>query len=388
MNSSSQLIHFRCRQHRQSVQRLCQVARTDEGTVASRPIEGEHQKGLRPGGWVVEARQLKSGLYCQQCLEDGNLEPLADYDEIDLSEAGLNDTPHIGLSAADFDLDCAWENVQKEFSDLVIATRERKASPARTDSRLRRNKRIDSHLHRAVSSKLGARDLYCHQVDAIEAALDGRDVMIETATASGKSMSYWVPVLNTLVGDGEATAFYIAPTNALAEDQLNVLDSLGSKPLAHTQPGTYPQCVREVKIGPQSILAARYDGTIKDEELRRLIRKSCPRILITNPDTLHHAVLPHHERIWQYFFSNLRFVIVDEFHVYKGMFGANFANIMRRVQRLALHYGLRPQIMGCSASIGNPSELFTAVTGRSAPVLISASSSAPRYIVSGAPFSI
>jgi DEAD/DEAH box helicase domain-containing protein len=376
MTTPSPTSHFRCRKHRQPIQLLWQIAKTSDGDFAGRPIEGEHRKGIRPGGWIAENRSLPPGLYCQRCLEAGALEPISDYDEIDLQEAGLDDTPHIGLSAADFDLEDVWKNIKRGLSRLIIETRDTEMRPAKTDGRLNADARIDAGLRRAVAKKLRGADLYSHQVQAIEAALDGRDVVIETATASGKSLCYWIPVLNATLEDNDATALYIAPTNALAEDQLNALDALGSEPATHARPGTYQQYVRSIKIGSSSVVAGRYDGTIeKNEGLRSSVRKSAPRILITNPEMLHYGILPHHQRLWQHFLSNLKYIVIDELHVYKGMFGANFANIVRRVQRLTRHYGLRPQIIGCSASIGNPADLFSAITGRTDAILLPAASS-------------
>lgn len=369
------MIQFRCRKHRDSVQRLWQVAPATEGTHAARPIEGLFKSGLQPGGWVAEARGLCPGLYCQTCIDEGNAEPLPDYDAQDLADAGLTDVPHIGLTAADFELAKVWDGLKDHFNACIVAEEERAPSPAQMDSRFRTDARLHAAVRQAILRKLNGNDLYTHQGAAIDAALNGDDVVIETATASGKSLCYWIPVANSLLQYPDATALYLSPLNALAEDQLDAFDSLGTAPTDHFQPGTYPQYARDIKLGGQSLLVARYEGTIKDDDLRRLIRKSQPRVLITNPDMLHYGILPHHQKVWPRFFSNLRFIVIDELHVYRGMFGANFANILRRVLRLAQHYGMRPQIIACSASIGNPRELFTAVTGRTNPVVIPASSS-------------
>jgi len=307
-------------------------------------------------------------------MDEGTVEPLADYDDRDLNDAGLSDVPHIGLTASDFNLGGVWGGIRDHFAGCIVAEDDRAPSPAKTDGGFRTDDRLQPAIRQAILRKLNGNDLYTHQAAAINAAVEGNDVVIETATASGKSLCYWIPVANSLLQYPDATSLYLSPLNALAEDQLDAFDSLGTAPTSHYQAGTLAQYARDIKLGGQSLVVARYEGTIKDEDLRRLIRKSQPRVLITNPDMLHYGILPHHQK-WTRFFSNLRFIVIDELHVYRGMFGANFANILRRVLRLAQHYGMRPQIVACSASIGNPRELFTSVTGRTTPVVIPASSS-------------
>ncbi len=375
------MISFRCRKHREPVQRLWQVAKVGKSPRAGRPLEGAHLTGLSPGAWVKEARRLVSGLYCQHCLEGGDTSPLADYDEKDLEEVGLLDTPHIGQTASDFDLDDAWKKLSKSLTNMVVATRDRAASPARNDPRLRSDPRLQPELRTALYDHvLRGGDLWTHQGAAIDAALSGKDVAVETATASGKSLCYWVPVLNELLREPNGTAIYVAPLNALVEDQLQAVERFGSDaPTTHATPGSYAHAARTVRLGSRSLLAGRYDGTL-NEDVRKQIRDNRPRILITNPEMLHRSILPHHGKSWNYLVSNLRYLVLDEMHVYKGMFGANFANVLRRLFRLAAYYGREPQVIGCSASIGNPEALFTALTGRKKPVLIPASASgAPLY---------
>lgn len=144
------MISFRCRKHRQPVQRLWQVSKNGHDGLAGRPLEGVQRDGLSPGGWVEESRKLAPGLYCQHCLEAGDTAPLPDYDDQDLKDAGLLDTPHIGQSADDFDLEAAWKKLAKPLSKLVIATRDRAASPARFDTRLRTDARLHSDLRTAA----------------------------------------------------------------------------------------------------------------------------------------------------------------------------------------------------------------------------------------------
>src|SRR5262249_31135276 len=125
------MISFRCRKHREPVQRLWQVAKDGRTALAGRPLEGVDREGLMPGAWGKERRRGAPGLYCGHCLEAGDPAPLPDYDEQDLRDAGLLDPPHIGQSADDFDLEAAWKNLSKPLSKLLVATRDRAASPAR-----------------------------------------------------------------------------------------------------------------------------------------------------------------------------------------------------------------------------------------------------------------
>src|SRR5262249_9406470 len=161
--------------------------------------------------------------------------------------------------------------------------------------------------------------------------------------------------------------------NALVEDQLQAVEQFGSDPPAtHVTLGSYDHYTRTVRLGSRSVLVGRYEGTLKSEDVRRRIRDNRPQVIVTNPEMLHRSIIPHHRKAWNYLVPNLRSLILDEMHVYKGMFGANFANVLRRLFRLAAHYGREPQVIGCSASIGNPEALFTALTGRKKPTVIPA----------------
>ncbi len=201
-------------------------------------------------------------------------------------------------------------------------------------------------------------------------------MVVETATASGKSLTYWVPILNTMLKESTGTAIYLAPLNALVEDQLQAIERpAADPPIVHARPGSYSQYVRKVRLGSKTVVVARYDGTLQNQDLRKQIRSERPQVIVTNPDMLHRSMIPHHAGASAHLFANLRFIVLDEMHVYKGMFGSNLANILRRVLRVASHYGQKPQIIACSASIGNPKELFAALTGRVDPIVIPASAS-------------
>ena len=177
--------------------------------------------------------------------------------------------------------------------------------------------------------------LYTHQCEAIEAARRHESMVICTATASGKTLCYNLPVLEHWLDDKAARALYLFPTKALAQDQLRGL-------------------LRVVEGRPDLNLATgTYDGDTPAPSRTRL--RDHGRIILTNPDMLHSGILPNHSR-WGDFFSKLRYVVVDEVHSYRGIFGSNVANVLLRLRRIAEHYGAELQFIGCSATIANPDE--------------------------------
>jgi len=183
----------------------------------------------------------------------------------------------------------------------------------------------------------GIHSLYSHQSQAWTHVRSGGNVILATGTASGKTLAYNLPVLSALTEDPQARALYLFPTKALAQDQLNTLERFG---LSVAQPA--------------DLSAAIYDGDTPQKD-RPAIRKQA-RIVLTNPDMLHTGILPHHTN-WAEFFTNLKFIVVDEAHTYRGVFGSHVANVLRRIQRVAKFYGARPQFILASATIGNPREL-------------------------------
>jgi DEAD/DEAH box helicase domain-containing protein len=191
---------------------------------------------------------------------------------------------------------------------------------------------------------VGVTSLYRHQVEAWEAARRGENVIVTTGTASGKSLAFNLPVLDAIAREPKTRALYLYPTKALAQDQARVLAELRLK-------GLKP---------------AIYDGDTPPEA-RWQVRK-WSNLVLTNPDMLHVGVLPHHDR-WGDVLHNLRFVVVDEAHVYRGVFGSHVANVLRRLRRLARVYGAEPTFLLASATIANAAELALALTGEAATVL-------------------
>ncbi|MDD5368530.1 MAG: DEAD/DEAH box helicase, partial [Anaerolineaceae bacterium] len=188
----------------------------------------------------------------------------------------------------------------------------------------------------------GVRSLYIHQIETWDHVRRGENVVIVTGTASGKTLCYNLPVINHLLEDPQARALYLFPTKALAQDQYDGLAQLLSR--IHS----------DISSGGDAPRAAIYDGDTPSGQ-RQAIRTQA-QVVISNPDMLHTGILPHHT-LWAEFFRHLRFVVVDEIHTYRGVFGSHVANVMRRLKRVAAFYGSYPQFILTSATIANPVEL-------------------------------
>ena len=201
---------------------------------------------------------------------------------------------------------------------------------------------IDPRLRAALAGR-GIDRLYTHQARAIEHALAGRHVVITTPTASGKTLCYNVPVMNGILADPSCRAMYLFPTKALAQDQLAELDRL-SQEIAKAA---------DVEVG-----VFTYDGDTP-QDARRAIRGRA-HVVLTNPDMMHSGILPHHPR-WAKLFENLRYVVIDELHAYRGVFGSHLANVLRRLRRICQHYGSSPTFICSSATIANPLGLAEAL---------------------------
>jgi DEAD/DEAH box helicase domain-containing protein len=209
---------------------------------------------------------------------------------------------------------------------------------------------LDPHVQSALVAQ-GITSLYRHQAEAWEAAGQGEHLIVTTGTASGKTLAFNLPVLDAIARDPKSRVLYLYPTKALAQDQARSLQSLGIPRLR----------------------AAIYDGDTEAER-RWHIRKWANAVL-SNPDMLHVGLLPHHDR-WGDLLANLRYVVVDEAHVYRGVFGSHVANVLRRLRRLARVYGAEPQFLLASATIANPGELARSLLG--APATVVSGDSAPR----------
>ena len=216
---------------------------------------------------------------------------------------------------------------------------------------------LDARLRAALESR-GVQHLYSHQAAAIEHAFAGRNVVVTTPTASGKTLCYNAPALHRILQDAGARALYLFPTKALAQDQLAELHGL---------------CEVIQRAADTEIGVFTYDGDTP-QDARRAIRTRA-HIVLSNPDMLHSGILPHHPR-WAKLFENLAFVVIDELHAYRGVFGSHLANVLRRLRRICRHYGSDPVFICSSATIANPRELAEKLTER--PFELVEESGAPR----------
>ena len=193
---------------------------------------------------------------------------------------------------------------------------------------------VTSALSEAYRAK-GIQELYSHQALTAELVHDGKNVVVVTPTASGKTLCYNLPVLNAVLENADTRALYLFPTKALAQDQLAELHDLATR---------LNDCFG----------VFTYDGDTPSDA-RKAIRER-GHVVLTNPDMLHTGILPHHTK-WMRLFENLRYIVIDELHTYRGVFGSHLANVLRRLRRVARFYGSNPQFICCSATIANPGEL-------------------------------
>lgn len=261
---------------------------------------------------------------------------------LDFGEAEKQlETAPLGLQSAS----SAVQGLVARFSESMqhddSAVRAIRHQPARA-ARFRPFPEAVSEPVRSALAKRGVEQLYLHQATAVEHALAGRNTVIVTPTASGKTLCYNLPVLQTVLNEPAARAVYLFPTKALAEDQRLELqklnDAMGGPITCHTYDGDTPA------------------------DARRAIRDKA-NIVMTNPDMLHTGVLPHHTK-WAKLFENLRYFVIDELHFYRGVYGSHLANILRRLKRICEFYGSKPQFICCSATIANPKQLAEAVTAQ------------------------
>ena len=227
---------------------------------------------------------------------------------------------------------------------------------------------LDARLA-AVLHGRGIDALYTHQAQAFSAALAGDHLAVVTPTASGKTLCYNLPILHSLLNDPGERALYLFPTKALAQDQLAELGRWSAELASAAAPSP-----RRPEVGhPLTLSPFTYDGDTPSADRTR-IRKTA-RLLLTNPDMLHMGILPFHTQ-WASFLDGLRFVVIDEMHTYRGVFGSHVANVLRRLRRLCAHYGSSPQFICTSATIANPQTLAEQLIEQ--PVTLIEENGAPR----------
>jgi DEAD/DEAH box helicase domain-containing protein len=230
---------------------------------------------------------------------------------------------------------------QNWMADPESPIRAIRHQPAREGDLVEFPPALDPRLKAGLEAR-GITKLYTHQGDAISLSLASKNIVVVTPTASGKTLCYNLPVLHRILEEPGSRAMYLFPTKALAEDQLHEfqsgVDAMGSDIRAFTYDGDTPQ------------------------DARKAIRERA-QVVFTNPDMLHSGILPHHTK-WAKAFENLRYIVIDELHYYRGVYGSHLANLLRRLQRVCEFYGSKPQFICCSATIANPRELAESLTSQ------------------------
>ena len=378
------IIAIRCRQHNRTQKLpldILQFAIDSEGKRCVRRLTAAGQE-IYPGPWERPTKPFKSGLYCQHCLNEGNRSPLPVDDE-DLPDLGLNDRPIVFLSPKEFRASDAAQSLQQDFPTIRHCVKTLPAIPGQfgDDSVL---DRLLPELRTAIRSRIIGETghLFGFQTEAISAALNGNDVIVTTPTASGKSLTYITPIIDTLLRRPEATALYLSPLVALTADQmesLSALDDSGTDWESRAERFSHHRFCRKLQFGRQILTVARYDGQVSDGD-RQYIRKTKPQYLLTTPDMLHVALLngAFQEKLWAYFFANLRYVVIDELHTYKGVFGASFANLVRRLQRICRAHDTQPIFLCASATMQEPKATVEKLIGRSPLVVDGSNNGAPQ----------
>ena len=223
---------------------------------------------------------------------------------------------------------------------------------------------LDSRIADALRNR-GISQIYTHQGEVWENVKRGLNTVVVTPTASGKTLCYNLPVLHTLLRDDKARALYLFPTKALSQDQQSELNELVGNDSGAIRPSGPCNEKKDIPAASQPhgivpIKVATYDGDTPDS--LRVSARDTGRIIISNPDMLHAGILPNHPK-WIKFFSNLKYIVIDETHAYRGVLGSHVADLIRRLRRVAAFYGSKPIFILCSATIGNPKELAETLIG-------------------------
>lgn len=312
------------------------------------------------GPWVGHKGRLVVGMYCGHCGND------LEYSPQDLSDYRLDDPPFLFVPPEDFRVDEALKAMRKKWGKRIAYVKVIDPQPERfAESAILGQLRPE--LTDALKKNVlpPGKQLYLHQGEAVRAALQGEHVVIVTATASGKTLCYQLPVLNRALCEMGATALYLSPLKALGADQFDSFCRFD--PEQASRPATGEEVLenfyRRIRIGQHELSIGIHDGNTPEAVKPKIKYELHPNILISTPDWLSLAVLSRSQE-WGWFFERLRFVVIDEMHVYRGIFGSNFANLMRRLRRLCSLYGAKPQFLFCSATVRNPGDLAQQLLGR------------------------
>jgi len=374
------VIAIRCRIHNKGEKprpfQVFQISRDSNGKRALRNLTASGDDIVK-GPWEYVARPLEPGLYCVHCVNEGKRTPLP-IDEEDLKDLDLADIPLVFQTPHTFDSGSLVCSLQEKFGDQIRDVHQLPAKDAVYADNSILNV-LHPGLQRAVRERLLPKDgnLYAFQANALRAALDGHDVIVTTPTASGKSLTYTLPIIDTLLRDSGATALYLSPLVALTEDQLESVsrtDSTRTDWLKKGERFSIHRVCRTLDTGVGKLTVARYDGQVTKGD-RQEIRQCKPQYVLTTPDMLHAAILSgaFNDRQWKYLLSGLKYVVIDELHTYRGVLGASFANLLRRLQRICRLHGSKPQFLCASATLIDPEQTVNQLIGRR-PVVIDGTS--------------
>ncbi len=380
------IIAIRCRTHNRGERprpfQLMQIAHDRSERLARRTLTAANDTIVK-SPWEYVARPMAPGLYCIHCVNEGKRESLP-IDNEDLRDLGLADPPLVFQAPGAFNADTLVHSFQAKYGDQIHTVHALPARPAvyADDSLLAR---LHPGVQRAVRERLLPKNgrLYAFQASAINEALDGHDVVVTTPTASGKSLTYTLPIVDRLLRDPSATALYLSPLVALTEDQLESvsrIDGSGTDWLKKGERFSIHRVCRTLDTGAGKVTVARYDGQVLKGD-RKEIRERKPQYVLTTPDMLHAAILAgaFDDKQWHYMLAGLCYVVIDELHTYRGVLGASFANLLRRLQRLCRMHGSNPQFLCASATMVNPEQTVEQMIGRRPVVVDGSDTGAPQH---------
>lgn len=373
------IVAIRCRTHNRGERprpfHLIQVAPDHNQQRARRELTAANDAIVK-GPWEHTPRPFPSGIYCMHCVNEGKREPIAIDDE-DLRDLGLADPPLVFQSPAAFSAEAFVRSLQSKYGAHVHDVHDLPERAAVYDDGSF-TARLHPGLQRAMRERLLPADgkLYAFQAEAVRAALGGHDVVVTTPTASGKSLTYTLPIVDQLLRDPSATALYLSPLVALTEDQLDSvsrIDIAGTDWHKKGERFSIHRVCRTLDTGSGKLTVARYDGQVLKGD-RKEIRERKPQYVLTTPDMLHAAILAgsFNDNQWRYLLAGLRYVVIDELHTYRGVLGASFANLLRRLQRLCQLHGSNPQFLCASATMVEPAQTVEQLIGRT-PVVVDGS---------------
>lgn len=366
---------FRCRLHQREnnpIRLRLVVAGLDNKVYERFFTQIRQQISFTP--WRVVSLNLIPGMYCEDCIREAKFEPLEDdFDYISRKVGDIE--PFLLVDSNDVNADDLADQIERRFEQSAYRRKLPAIVPQYADWNI-----VNFHpeiLHTLRTRILPSNgQLYAFQAQAIASIMAGRDTAITTPTASGKTLAYVLPILDTVIRSPQSTALYISPLNALIEDQMDAIcrfDESGRDWITDSLLFHQYYALREIKIGAHKVKIGRYDGTV---ESRSSVADANPNILLTNPDMLHIGILTNQKK-WQRFFSNLKYIVIDEVHTYRGAIGSSMANVVRRLLATCRRFGSQPVLICASATIANTAHVLQMLTGRTFTI-IDGESSAPQ----------